>query len=169
MVESSCGGAGLLRGVSPPDGLDRGESVDGTGGPLARAKRSADILLAAGVAVVAALAAAVLPSGSTLRIVLVLPIVLFAPGYLLLQALIVPARSASERGRHALLSVGVSPALVGLLALSTAIIPGGFKRVTIGAVITLGCLVLAGVGLRRRWASDHVLAGEEEEDVTQTA
>lgn len=131
--------------------------------------RSVDLLVAAGLMVLAAIVALVLPDGSMLRLAIVVPILLLAPGYLLLQALLVPARSAATRGRHLVLSLGVSPALLGLLALSTALVPGGFKQGAILGVVTVGSIVLGAVGFRRRRAKAHVLAAEDEEDVTQTA
>lgn len=132
-------------------------------------KASADLLLAAALALAAGAAALMLPDGSTLRLALVLPILLLAPGYLLLQALIVPARSMTDRGRHLLLSLGVSPAVLGLLALSTAIVPGGFTPGAIVLVVTVGCVLLAGIGFQRRRAKARVVADEDEDDVTQTA
>lgn len=148
-----------------PDASDARRSSGGA----ARSTASIDLLVAGGLALVAGLAAVGLPDGSTLRMVVVLPILLLVPGYLLLQALIVPARSPATRGRHALLSLGVSPAVLGLLALATAIVPGGFTPGVILVVVTVGCLALAGLGYRRRRAKARVLAGEDEEDVTQTA
>lgn len=132
-------------------------------------KRSADVVAATGLVLVAALAAVVLADGSTLRPVVALPILMVAPGYLLLQALLVPARSPTERGRHLLVSLGLSPAVLGLLALATAVVPGGFRPLPIAATVTLGCLAFAGVALRRRWSVARTLAAEEEDDVTQTA
>lgn len=164
------GGPALLGDVSSrdrsdePDPTARGQPAEGR----VRWKRSADVVVAAGLMLVAALAAAVLPDGSMLRLAVALPILGIAPGYLLLQALIVPARSWTARGRHALLALGLSPAVLGLLALSTAIVPGGFRPVPIAATVTVGCLAFAGVALRRRWSQARAIAGEEE-DVTQTA
>lgn len=114
------------------------------------AKGSADILVMSLLMVFAALAAFALPEGSVLRWAFTLPVILVAPGYLLLQAIFVPAQPTSSRLVHGLLSLGISPALLGLLALSTALIPGGFKPGIIVAVVAVGSLVLAGVGLFRR-------------------
>lgn len=150
---------------------DRLDAADASqaGADTPTLKASADLIVAGALALVAGLAAVGLPDGSTLRLAIVLPIVLLAPGYLLLQALIVPARSAASRGRHLLLSLGVSPAVLGLLALSTAIVPGGFTPGAILLVVTVGCVVLAAVGVHRRRARARVVAEEDEEDVTQTA
>lgn len=168
MVESSCAEGGLAWGVTSED-LDTVDASGADRGQRSRAwKRSVDLLVAAGLMVLAGGAALALPDGSTLRLAFVVPILLVAPGYLLLQALIVPARSAATRGRHAVLSLGVSPALLGLLALSTAIVPGGFQEGAILAVVTIGSVVLGAVGFGRRRAKARVLAGDEE-DVTQTA
>lgn len=149
---------------------DRLDAKDGTraGAGTSSWRASADLLIAGVAVLLAGAATLVLPDGSTLRLVLVLPILLLAPGYLLLQALLVPARSTAARGRHLLLSLGVSPAVLGLLALSTAIVPGGFTSGAIILVVTVGCVLLAGVGFQRRRVRARVLAGDEE-DVTQTA
>lgn len=109
-----------------------------------------DVIAAAGLAVLAAFAMAFLAQGSVLRVALVLPVLFFAPGYLLLQALPIPIFAKWSRAVHGLLAIGISPAVVGLLALSTALIPGAFRPVPIVAVITLACLALAGVALYRR-------------------
>lgn len=113
-------------------------------------KRSLDILALSGLVVLAALAAFALPEGSAFRWGFTLPVVLVAPGYLLLQAIFVPARPVGSRLVHALLSLGISPAIVGLLALSTALVPGGFQRSAIVGVVAVGCMVLGGLGLFRR-------------------
>ena len=146
------------------------DRLDAAASPASRPlKASVDVLVAAGAMLAAIATALILPGGSTLRLAVVLPVLMVAPGYLLLQALLVPTRSATARVRHALLSLGVSPAVLGLLALSTAIVPGGFTEGAILAVVTLGCLVLAGVSVHRRRVEAQVIAGEDEEDVTQTA
>lgn len=111
--------------------------------------------------IIGVLAAVALPEGNLLRFVLALPVLFFAPGYLLLQALI-PAGPESRRMWHALVAVGLSPVLVGLLALSTALVPGGFKPLPILIVVTLGSLVLLGLAAYRRMSrSEPVLVPEE--------
>lgn len=110
-----------------------------------------DVVAAAGLAVAAAAASLSLPPGP-LRLALVLPMLLFAPGYLLLQAFVVPAARGADRGWQALASLGISPALLGLLALLTSIVEGGFRLGAILAVTTLGCLALAAAALVRRRA-----------------
>ncbi len=106
-----------------------------------------------GVAVLASLAAAgavaVLPDGSLLRIAVAAPAILVVPGYLLLEATSSPP--GDHRLRNLLGGLGVSPVLVGLLALSTALVRGGFRPLPIVAVTTLACVVLAVIaGARRR-------------------
>lgn len=107
-------------------------------------------MVAAGLAIIAALVASVTPAGNPLRLFVTLPIILVVPGYLLIQVFMVPARSTAARCVHALLGVGVSPALLGLLAMSTALLPGGFRPYTIILAVTLACLVMAGVAAARR-------------------
>lgn len=109
-----------------------------------------DVYLAGALALLGAFAVAALPDGSALRIALVLPVLFFAPGYLLLQALPIPRVRRWSHGVHALLAIGVSPAIVGLLALSTALIPGGFRPAPIVTVVTVASLALAAVALYRR-------------------
>lgn len=107
-------------------------------------------IVAAMVALVAVAAIAfMIPQGSTVRWALALPVLLIAPGYLLLQAIFTPAQPASTRLVHALVSLGISPALVGLLALSTALF-GAFREGPIIVVVTGACLVIGVIGLVRR-------------------
>lgn len=109
-----------------------------------------------GVAVVLILAAAwvawVLPEGDTLRLVVAAPVVLVVPGYLVLQAVFVPARPPRQRLVHALFAIGLSPIVLGLLALTTALVPSGFRTGPIVAAVTVACLALAGLAGFRRTA-----------------
>jgi cation transport ATPase len=113
-------------------------------------KGTLDLIIVASLAVIAAFAAALLPEGNIARMVLVLPALFFAPGYLLLQALPIPIFSRWSRAVHGFLAIGISPAIVGLLALSTSLVPGGFRPIPIIAVVTLATLAFAGVALYRR-------------------
>lgn len=108
-----------------------------------------DVLVAMVAIGAAAAVAFMLPDGSTVRWALALPIVLIAPGYLLLQAIFVPAQTVASRLIHALVSLGVSPAIVGLAALSTAPF-GAFREGVIVAVVTGTCLVFGMIALVRR-------------------
>lgn len=148
------------------DGTDARATTSQSSG-VDRLKHSADVAAAALAMVAAAGLAALMPEGSLLRLALIAPILLIAPGYLLIQALVVPARSARTRLLHGFLSFGVSPAVLGLLALATALLPNGFQPWIIVASVTLGCVLLAGIAVRRRWARARVVHSEE--DVTQTA
>lgn len=117
---------------------------------VARLRQSTDLLIAAPLAVVSALLASLLPAGNVVRIVLTLTILLTVPGYLLLQAVFVPARPARSRAIQALYGIGVSPVIVGLLALSTALFVGGFGATAIIVTVTLACLALALIAFIRR-------------------
>lgn len=99
--------------------------------------------------VLGAFAALSLPEGP-LRLLLTLPVLLFAPGYLLLQAFVVPPARGAAVGWQCLASLGISPAVVGLLALSTAIVEGGFRVGAIVLMTTIGSLGLAAAALVRR-------------------
>lgn len=125
------------------------EATTGDPAPLTPAG-TLDIVIAAALVVIAAFATAILPEGSIARIVMVLPVLFFAPGYLLLQALPIPIFSSWSRTVHGFLAIGISPAIVGLLALSTSLVPGGFKPVPIITVVTLVSLALAAAALYRR-------------------
>lgn len=110
-----------------------------------------DIAIATSLGVAATAAAVSLPPGS-LRMLLALPMVLFVPGYLLLQAFVVPAAEGRARLWQVLASIGISPAVLGLMALSTSIVEGGFRLGAILAMTTLGCLALAATAVMRRRA-----------------
>lgn len=109
-----------------------------------------DLGLGVALALAGALGALWLPAGETLRLILAVPVVLAVPGYLLLQALMVPTSQGFPRWLEVLFSIALSPAIVGLVALATWVIPGGFRpRVIIGAVTGV-CFLLAAVALQRR-------------------
>ncbi len=102
--------------------------------------------VAAGLAALALL----LPDGSGLRMALALPLLLFVPGHLLIAAVAPWPATARRRLVRACVAVGVSPPIVGLLALSTTLLPGGFRASSIVAVVTAACLALAGAAAWRR-------------------
>lgn len=115
-----------------------------------RPRAWSDVLVSTGLVVLAAAVALTLPDESTLRAALTVPVLLVAPGYLILQGIFVPARRARQRLLHAALGLAVSPPLVGLFALSTIVVPGTFSPNAIIAAVTLGCLALASLALFRR-------------------
>lgn len=108
-----------------------------------------DLGIPCAVAVLAAVAMW-MPAGSASRVALALAMLFFVPGHLLIAAFTRPPTMAGQRPMRALVALGVSPPLVGLLALSTSLLPGGFRPVAIVTVVTLACLVLAGVAAFRR-------------------
>jgi uncharacterized membrane protein len=110
-----------------------------------------DVVGASALVLLAFVAATSLPAG-TLRLLLVLPMLLFAPGYLLLQAFVVPAAPPAARAWQALASLGISPAVLGLLALATSIVQGGFREDAILGLTVLGSLAFATAALVRRRA-----------------
>lgn len=118
--------------------------------PMARPGNLIDLVACCGLVIVAVLAFAMMPAGSVLRLALALPFLLFVPGYLLIEAVAGPARPRSSRAVRCALALGVSPPLVGLLALATALVPGGFTAAPIVAILTVSCLGLAGAALWRR-------------------
>lgn len=109
-----------------------------------------DLALAGALAILAAGAAFALPEGNVARMIFTLFVLLVVPGYVLIQAVVGRTRSPSKRMIHLALSLGLSPAIVGLLALATAIIPGGFQPPLIIGIVTLWSIVLAGLAFWRR-------------------
>lgn len=108
--------------------------------------RAYDLLAATLLATLAPWLLMRLEAGSFLRIVLA-GMAIFAPGYLLMQA-IEPLRR--NPWRHAAFAVGLGPALVGLAALSTVLMPGGFLARNILLAQGLLALALGSVALQRR-------------------
>lgn len=121
-----------------------------------------DLVLAAALALVAALLASMGPaSAGPLRLALAATVVFFVPGYLLLEAAL-PRRSlegGTSWAFRAAMAIGLSPALVALAALSTALVPGAFRAPVIVAVVSLLCVALAGVAVVRRGAAAADRAG----------
>lgn len=117
---------------------------------LPRLRDTADLLVAVALVVVAALAR-LMPEENTLRLLLTLPVLLFVPGYLLIQMFVPLARSGHDRTVQALVALGASLPVVGLLALSTAVVPGGFRPTPIVVVTTGACILFAVVAYLRRW------------------
>lgn len=101
------------------------------------------------LATMAAWAATALPPGELVRVLLTLPVILFVPGYLALQAVVGMPRERDQR-RQAMAALGLSPAIVGLVALATALAPGGFKLVVIANAILATCILLAAGAVARR-------------------
>lgn len=126
-----------------------------------------DILIAATLVLAALLAVLALPDGHLLRVVLVVPILLALPGYLFLQVFFVPPETGMARNWQIMLSIGLSPVLVALLAFSTSLFPGGFRPAAIVAVVTAACLAFAVVTMyRRRRASSLAGAASESNGTT---
>ena len=116
-----------------------------------------DLGIPCALAVLAALAMQV-PEGSGVRMALALPMLFFVPGHLLIAAVTRPPTMLGQRPMRALMALGVSPPLVGLLALSTTLLPGGFRPMTIVTVVTVACLALAAVAAFRRRGTTSVPA-----------
>lgn len=116
----------------------------------ARLRGSADLLVGAALVLVAATLAFLMPLGHPVRFAITLLVLTTVPGYLLIQAVLRPAQLRTSRAIHVALGVGLSPAVVGLLALLTVLFPGGFLPFTIIATVTVACLVMVAVAFRRR-------------------
>lgn len=114
-------------------------------------RASLDIVAAVAAVVLAALLAFTLPPGSWPRLVLAGAVAFFAPGYLVLEAAgLVRRPLPPSPWVRAAMAVGLSPAVVAIAALATAVVPGGFKPAPIMAAVTFLSLGLAAVALTRR-------------------
>lgn len=142
-----------------PGGPDPSPSGSGSGAdegaPLG------DVLVAAAVGLAAPLAFALHPDGSLFRALAVLPGLLLAPGYLLLQTVVVPRAPAGERARHAALALGVSFPVLGLAVLGAALSPWGMRPVPIVVAVTAANLGLAGWAASRRVRAARSASGAE--------
>lgn len=150
----------------------RDAAVRGAGGvvpPRLRPDDPSDILIAMVLVLVGTFAALVLPEGNTPRLLLALPVLFFAPGYLLIQAALGHRSTRSARGWHAALAVGVSPPVIGILALLTAAVPGGFRMTPIILSVTVGSVGLALLALYRRTAFQATPAAQNRKSGTQRA
>jgi hypothetical protein len=123
-----------------------------------------DLVVALAFAVTGAVAAIHLPAGSTPRLLLVLPVLFVVPGYLLLQATVERAGDPLAIVRQLLVGIGVSIALVGVVALSTAILPTGFKEGPIIAAVTASCFLFGGLAALRRTREAWRRQREDEDD-----
>lgn len=110
-----------------------------------------DVVLAAICVILSEFAFRILPEGSLVRLALVVPVLFFAPGYLLLQACLVPARPVANRVIHAVFSTILSPSLIAVLALMAALVPGAFKPGIIVFIVTVASLLCATIALLRRY------------------
>ncbi len=115
---------------------------------------SLDLVLSCAVVALAALAYMMSSDGSALRVALALTVLFFIPGYLLIEASVGPSAERRVRVMRACVAVGLSPAIVGLLALATAILPGGFRPASIVVAVTVACFVFAGLAFVRRSRAD---------------
>lgn len=91
-----------------------------------------------------------LPGRDPLRILLVAPMLLFVPGYLLIEAFRSSREPLGRRGTIAAVAPGLSIAFVALLSLATAFFPSGFMPNAIVAMTTLVCIALVANASYRR-------------------
>ncbi|MEA3166596.1 MAG: hypothetical protein QOJ26_1468 [Thermoplasmata archaeon] len=118
-----------------------------------RALGAIDLAVAVVLALSAGLAFAFLPDGSVLRVALGLAMVFLVPGYLLIEAAAPVTSEPRRRMLRICLAVGVSPVVLGLLALATAALPGGFHSASIVGLSSLVCVAAAAVAFLRRRSS----------------
>lgn len=131
-----------------------------TGGRRSLAWATSWDLLACCLLVAAACAAfAGLAEGSPLRMAAALPVLFFAPGYLLIEAVAGPVKEKAQHAVRAIVAIGVSPGIVGLLALAAAVLPAGFHAAPIVLLLAVACGVMAAAGLWRRVAHVRRILG----------
>lgn len=109
-----------------------------------------DLAVVCALAALAGLAYAVLPGGAILRVALAVAILFFVPGYALIEAMVGPAATRRQRIVRGFVAIGASPPLIGLLALATVALPGGFRPASIVVTVLLASIALAGVAFWRR-------------------
>lgn len=107
-------------------------------------------LAVAALACIAAAAAAMWMSPGLPRALLAFGVLAIAPGYLLMQAVLVPTRPVADRLGHCAYALGISPAYLGIVALTTTFAPNGFRPKAIVAVTLAASLALALAALARR-------------------
>lgn len=131
----------------------------------AAAVRNLDVVAAVLAVLLAAWSLAALPPGGWPRLALAGLVVFVLPGYLLLAA------AEPRRGprRRWLAALGASPALVGLAALATALVPGGFRPGAIVAAVTVACVLLGVLAVRRREGSRLAAPGPRASQAPQPA
>lgn len=88
--------------------------------------------------------------GNPLRLALVAPMLLFVPGYLLIEAFRSSGEPLGRRVTVAAVAPGLSIAFVAILALATAALPGGFLPNAIVAMVSLVSLGLLASACYRR-------------------
>ncbi len=143
-----------------------GMALGGTGEASSRAMpwrrlgAGADLIGVCSLVVLAGLAYAFLPGGSVLRVALAFTVLFFAPGYLAIEAAVGPAATRAAKSVRALVAVGISPAIVGLLALGTSVFPGGFRPAPLVVMLSVSCLALAAAALWRRRAYAQPVAAQ---------
>lgn len=113
-------------------------------------QEAVDLAVAVVLSVLALVAALQLEPRSLSRMVLVAPLIFVVPGYLLIQAVIGPSSRLVRRPVHAAFSLGVTPAVLGLLGLGTTLLPGGFQSHNILFTVTIFCVVCGAVAVWRR-------------------
>lgn len=117
-----------------------------------KAITDSDLLAGTAIVLAALVSVLTLPAGNLLRVALTLPVLFLVPGYFLMQAIAVPTRDATRRLLHAALALALSPAIVALAALLTALFPAGFTRGAILASVTVTTLALGALASWRRVA-----------------
>jgi uncharacterized membrane protein len=153
VAEAEAGGrAAWQRPWTSTGGARAGRS----GTAAARALRPsdfADVLAAEGLALVCAFAAAALPAGSVARIALAGLLVFVLPGFLAMEALFPPWHGGRPgRATRAAMTLGLSPSLAALAALSTALVPGGFRPANLLAAVVLTTMAVGVAAIARRRA-----------------
>ena len=85
---------------------------------------------------------------------MVLPLVLFLPGYALI-AMLFPEKSGLEGMERIALSVGMSVAVVPLIGLALSFTPWGIKEIPLLASLSVFTLLMCGVAYVRRMTTSR--------------
>lgn len=128
--------------------------------------RTWDLWVALLVVVAAHLSIHTLPGADPIRLLMAALVLLFVPGYLALEA-IAPAVGRPRWGARTLFALGLTPPLVGLLALAAAA-TGRFGSDRIALLVTLSSTGCAGVAAARRLLRERRLRRAHQEALTPT-
>lgn len=113
-------------------------------------RRDADLIAAFGALALAVGVAQIADMPTWLRATVILPIVVAAPGYLVLQASLGLAAKPFRPLDVGVLSIGTGLAVIALTALLAALVPGAFLlHVIAGLVIVVSAALLAVAMVRR--------------------
>ena len=120
-------------------------------------EQSWDVVAAGVVALAAAASFLWMADGSVGRLIFTLPLLLFVPGYLLLSALRIGTDRWKGRSFELFFSTGISPAIVGFIAMAAGFL-GALRADAVVGSVTAVCILLALLAMTRRGLARSLVA-----------